>query len=429
VLPPGATLDDWLIHIERVHPRAIEMGLDRVNAVKDALGLTPSFPLLTVGGTNGKGSACAMAEAILGEAAYRVGCYTSPHILAYNERIRIDRREASDGAIVAALAAVDAARGETPLTYFEFSTLAAMWLFAREKVDVAILEVGLGGRLDAVNAFDADCALLMSVELDHMDYLGDTREAIGFEKAGIFRGGRPAICADRHPPLSVTDCAAAVGAKLAVAGRDFGYEGEAQQWRYWGPRGERHGLPHPALRGEFQIANAAAVLTALDTLRDRLPVSAGDIRMGLVTAENPARFQVLPGRPAVILDVAHNPAAARALAHNLAHMKAEGRTLAVFAMLRDKDIAGVIDAVKDHVDEWLVAPTEGARGAALPVLQDELSRAGVLEGVSAFDSIVEAWSQACDRAAQNDRIVVFGSFYTVAAVMAARAHRGAGRAK
>jgi dihydrofolate synthase/folylpolyglutamate synthase len=429
VLPAGATLQDWLTHIERVHPRAIEMGLDRVDAVKQALTLEPAFPLVTVGGTNGKGSACAMAEAILDHAGYRVGCYTSPHILRYNERIRVARREAGDDAIVAALAAVENARGDIPLTYFEFSTLAAMWLFERERVEAAVLEVGLGGRLDAVNAFDADCSLLMSVELDHMDYLGDTREAIGFEKAGIFRAGRPAVCADPQPPLSVTSHAVHIGAALLVAGRDFGYEAQAQQWRYWGPRGERHGLPHPALRGTFQIGNAAGVLAALDALRDRLPVSAADIRTGLLTADNPARFQVLPGRPALILDVAHNPAAARSLAHNLAHMRAEGRTYAVFAMLKDKDIAGVIDAVKDHVDEWLVAPTEGARGADTATLTQELASAGVLEGVSTFENVAAAYAQACDRAAQNDRIIVFGSFYTVAAVIAVRTARGVDRAR
>ncbi|HEX2827931.1 MAG TPA: bifunctional tetrahydrofolate synthase/dihydrofolate synthase [Burkholderiales bacterium] len=420
MLAAGATLDEWLTHIERVHPRAIEMGLDRVNAVRDAMGLTPSFPIVTVGGTNGKGSACAMLEAILDEAGYRVGCYTSPHILRYNERIHVGRREASDEAIITALGAVETARGDIPLTYFEFSTLAAMWLFMRENVEVAVLEVGLGGRLDAVNAFDADCALLMSVDLDHVDYLGGTREAIGFEKAGIFRRGRPAVCADRHPPSTVTDHAAAIGAQLLLIQRDFGYEAQAQQWRYWGPERERHGLPHPALRGEFQIANASAVLAALDTLRERLPVSAGNIRTGLLTAENPARFQVLPGRPLVILDVAHNPAAARSLAHNLAHMKSAGRTYAVFAMLKDKDIAGVIDAVRDHIDEWLVAPSVGPRGADAAALREELARASVFESVSAFESIAAAYRSVCDRAAPDDRIVVFGSFYTVAAVMAVR---------
>lgn len=416
------TLAAWLDHIERVHPHAIEMGLDRVVAVKNALGLVPAFPILTVGGTNGKGSACAMLEAILDHAGYRVGCFTSPHLLRYNERVRISRHEASDEALVGALDAVEAARAGIPLTYFEFSTLAAAWLFAQARVEVAVLEVGLGGRLDAVNGFDADCALVMSIDLDHMDYLGATRESIGFEKAGIFRQGRPAVCADARPPSTLTEHAAKIGAELLLIGRDFGYETRAQQWRYWGPRGERHGLPHPALRGEYQIANAAACIAALEALRSRLPVSANDIRAGLVDADNPGRFQVLPGRPAVILDVAHNPAAAKALAQNLARMPSAGRTLAVFAMLRDKDIAGVIDAVKNRIDAWFVAGTEGARAADASALREKLARAGVLEAVSTCASVVDAYAQACDHAAENDRILVFGSFYTVAAIMAAREH-------
>ena len=416
------TLADWLGHIERVHPQAIEMGLDRVVAVKQALGLAPSYPVITVGGTNGKGSACAMLEAMLDHAGYRVGCYTSPHLLRYNERVRVSRREASDAALVSALDAVEAARGEIPLTYFEFSTLAAAWVFAQARVEVAVLEVGLGGRLDAVNAFDADCALIMSVDLDHLDYLGATRESIGLEKAGIFRKGRPAVCADACPPSTLTEHAANIGAGLLLAGRDFGHETRAQQWRYWGPRGERHGLPHPALRGNHQIANAAACIAALDTLRERLPVSANDIRAGLVDAENPARFQVLPGRPAVILDVAHNPAAASALAQNLARMPSAGRTLAVFAMLKDKDISGVIDAVKNRIDAWFVAGTEGPRAADASAVRAELARAGVLDTVSTCANVVDAYAQACDQAAENDRILVFGSFYTVAAIMAVREH-------
>ena len=398
----------------------IEMGLDRVASVSQKLGLLPRFPIITVGGTNGKGSACAVLEAILHQAGYKVGCYTSPHLVRYNERVHVERVEASDDALVRALGAVERARGDTVLTYFEFSTLAAVWLFTQEQVDVGVLEVGLGGRLDAVNAFDADCAMLMSIELDHMDYLGDTREAIGFEKAGIFRPGRPAICADAYPPQTVIRRAAEVGAELLTAGRDFGGELQPQQWRYWGPRGERHGLPHPVLRGEYQVANAAAALAALDALRDKLPVSASDIRTGLLTAENPGRFQVLPGRPAVILDVAHNPAAARALSQNLAHMRNPGRTYAVFSMLKDKDIAGVIGAVKSGVDEWLVSAIEGPRGTDAEAIREALARAGVTERVSTHGSVADAYVQACDKAAENDRIVVFGSFYTVAAVMALR---------
>jgi len=414
------TLPEWLAHIERVHPRAIEMGLDRVAAVRGALKLEPAFPIFTVGGTNGKGSACAMLEAILDHAGYHAGCYTSPHLLRYNERVRIRRTEATDEDLTRALAAVDAARGDIALTYFEFSTLAAMWLFAERRVDVAVLEVGLGGRLDAVNAFDADCALVMSVALDHMDYLGGSREDIGREKAGILRPGRPAICGDPHPPRALLDHARDIGAKLALAGRDFGFSAEAQQWRYWGPRGERHALPHPVLRGDFQIPNAAACLAALDALHERLPVNASDVRTGLLTAENPGRFQVLPGRPMVILDVAHNPAAAAALGHSIARLPRAGRTYAVFAMLKDKDIGGVVKAVAPQIDEWLVSGIEDARGADAAVVLEELARAGVLECVSAYGSVADAYHQACDKAAQNDRIVVFGSFHTVAAVMAAR---------
>lgn len=403
------------------------MGLERVAAVKNALRLEPVFPIITVGGTNGKGSACAILETIFDQARYKVGCYTSPHLVRYSERVRIGRREASDDMLVRALTAVERARGDTELTYFEFSTLAAMWLFAEARVDVAILEVGLGGRLDAVNAFDADCAVVMSVELDHMDYLGGSREEIGREKAGIFRAGRPAICADDEPPASLIEHANAVGAHLLLMGREFGYETRAREWRYWGPRTERHGLPHPALRGDYQIANAAACLTALDTLRERLPVSANDIRAGLVAVENPGRFQVLPGRPVVILDVAHNPAAARALARNLGRMERTSRTYAVFAMLNDKDIAGVVAATRKHIDEWLVATIEAPRGATASHLREALAREGVLESVSTHESVSAAYAQACDRAAENDRILVFGSFYTVAAVMAARGIARAGR--
>jgi dihydrofolate synthase/folylpolyglutamate synthase len=293
-----------------------------------------------------------------------------------------------------------------------------MWLFIEKRIDVALLEVGLGGRLDAVNAFEPSCALVMSVALDHMDYLGDTRESIAIEKAGIFRAGRPAICADADPPSTLLSHAAEIGAELMLIGRDFGHEADPRQWRYWGPRGERHALPHPALRGDYQLANAAACLAALDTMRERLPVSASDIRTGLLTAVNPGRFQVLPGRPAVILDVAHNPAAAAALARNLARMPREGRTLAVFGMLKDKDIDAVISAIESQVDEWFVGGLGGERGTDAASLRAALLRAGVVEDVSTYDSVAAAYAAACGKAGQNDRIVAFGSFHTVAAVVA-----------
>lgn len=424
--PKPGTLPEWLAHIERVHPRTIEMGLTRVAAVRDAMGLKPAFPILTVGGTNGKGSACAMLEAILDHAGYRVGCYTSPHLQRYNERVRLGRTEASDADLARALAAVEAARGGIALTYFEFSTLAALWLFAEKPIDAALLEVGLGGRLDAVNAFDTDCALVMTVDMDHMDYLGPTREDIGREKAGIMRPGRPAICADESPPRTLTGHARDIGADLKLIGRDFGFEAAPRQWRYWGPRQMndarpgprvRHGLPHPALRGDYQLANASACLAALDALRERLPVAAGDIRTGLLTAENPGRFQVLPGRPVVVLDVAHNPAAARALDRNLSRMPRAARTFAVFAMLKDKDIAGVAGAVKARVDEWLVAGIADPRGADAALVREELAHAGVIENVSTYDNVEAAHARACEKAGHDDRIVVFGSFHTVAAVV------------
>ena len=423
------TLEAWLRYIDRVHPQTIAMGLERVVRVKDALRLDPRFPIVTVGGTNGKGSVCAMLEAILHHAGYRVGCYTSPHLLRYNERVRIARREADDEALVRAFAAVEQARSALPepvtLTYFEFGTLAAMWLFIEAQVDVAILEVGLGGRLDAVNAFDGDCAIVTSVALDHMDYLGGTREKIAYEKAGIFRAERPAVCGDSDPPESLRQHAQELGAKLVVRGVDFDYAAEPTQWRYRGPHGARHALPYPVLRGAHQLANASAALAALDGMRDRFPVSMNDIRAGLLEAETPGRFQVLPGRPAIILDVAHNPAAAAALASTLAHMKCAGRTHVVFAMLRDKDIAGVIASIATHVDRWFVAGIDGPRGASVDVLVQILRESNVRGAVTPCASIADAYAQACDSASQNDRILVFGSFYTVAAAMEAHARQRA----
>ncbi len=418
------TLDHWLAHIERVHPQAIAMGLDRLRVVKDAMALAPLFPLLTVGGTNGKGSACMMLEAILHQAGYKVGCYTSPHLLRYNERVRIACAEASDSGLARAFAAVERARLRTgmALTYFEFGTLAAMAMFVEAQVDVAILEVGLGGRLDAVNVFEPACAMVMSVALDHMHYLGDTREKIGFEKAAIFRAGKPAICADSDPPRSLSAHAAAIGAQLLVRGRDFDAKSAAVQWAYSGPGGARHGLPWPALRGTVQLANAAACIAALDSLRDRLPVTVNDIRSGLLAAENPGRFQVLPGRPTVILDVAHNPHAALALASSLDSMPRGGRTLAVFAMLADKDIAGVISIMKPRVSAWFAAGINrsGPRGVSTEVIAQKLAAAGIT-AVTRCENVAAALHAAREVAQVDDKILVFGSFYTVSEAMQASA--------
>jgi dihydrofolate synthase/folylpolyglutamate synthase len=423
--PPESNrpLADWLAYIEALHPSAVALGLDRVDEVRRAMGLAPEFPVMTVGGTNGKGSVCAMLESILHCAGHRVGCYTSPHLLRYNERVRVGAREAGDRDLERAFAAVEAARGAVPLTYFEFGTLAAVRLFVDQGVDAAVLEVGLGGRLDAVNAFDADAAIVASVDLDHMDYLGADRESIGFEKAGIYRPGRPAICADPAPPATLARHAMAIGAKWLAIGTDFGYERQGSHWRYWGPGGRRSALPYPALRGAVQLGNAAAAITALDALRERLPVAADDVRSGLLRVDIPGRFQVLPGLPAVILDVAHNPHAARALAAGLRALPRGGRTLAVFAMLKDKDIGGVIDAVRDLVDHWFIAAAPTARAAPVDVLARELAHRDVEKPVTRCDSIAAAYDRACVGAAENDRIAVFGSFYTVAAVMEVRAGR------
>jgi len=413
------TLQQWLEYIERQHPQTIALGLERVEQVRQALGLKPAFPVITVGGTNGKGSVCAMLEAILHQAGYRVGCYTSPHLLRYNERVRIARSEACDVDLARGFAAVERARGDVPLTYFEYATLASVWLFNEGLVEVAVLEVGLGGRLDAVNAFDADCAVVTTVDIDHVDFLGADRESIGREKAGIFRAGRPAVCADARPPASLTQHAAESGVSLLLIGRDFGATPKVGQWQYWGPAGRRNALPHPALRGPCQLANAAAAITALECMRERLPVAVNDIRVGLLQVENPGRFQVLPGLPAMILDVAHNPQAARALAAGLAAMGGKGRTLAVFAMLKDKDIAGVVAAVKTQVAHWFIASLGGPRGASVTELGPVFA-AAFIGAVTRCADVAAAYAQACDIATENDRIVVFGSFYTVAAVMQVR---------
>ena len=419
------SLAEWLDYLEQLHPKTIDLSLERVAEVKQRLNLNPSFAVITVAGTNGKGSTCAMLEAILLAAGYRVGLYTSPHLLRYNERVRINGAEATDEALCAAFSAVERARGEVSLTYFEFGTLAAVWLFVRAGLDAAVLEVGLGGRLDAVNAFDTDCAVLTSVDFDHMDYLGDSRETIGYEKAGIFRAGKPAVCGEFDVPYSVLAHAEKIGANLRRIGPDFGYDGvESNQWRFTSGDGLRLTLPYPALRGTYQLGNASTCLAALEQLKVRLPVTPDDIRRGLLAASIPGRFQVLPGRPQRIFDVAHNPHAVRAFAANLRAMPPVGRNIAVFAMLHDKDIAGVVREIKDQIDLWLVAGIGQPRGASAEELQRVLVNQGLAPRVEIFQTVAEAFRHACDKAAVDDKILIFGSFYTVAEAMTAAAAGG-----
>lgn len=422
------TLPEWLARLESLHPKGqagIELGLERLLKVKAALGQTQHCPVITVGGTNGKGSTCAYLESILLATAYRVGVYTSPHLWDYNERVRVNARPVDDATLCAAFARVEAAResaGDIALTYFEFGTLAAWEVFAVSGVEAAVLEVGLGGRLDAVNAYDPDVAIVTTIDLDHVEWLGPTREHIGFEKAGIFRAGKPAFCADPQPPQRLLDHAAAIGADLRLLGRDFGFQRDLDnrlQWRWWCRAGEstvRRSLAFPGLRGAVQLYNAAVALAALESIADRLPVTMQAIREGLIETELPGRFQVLPGKPAIVLDVGHNPQALRILAENLGNMGFFDRTHAVVGMLADKDIAGTLAPLKGRVDYWYAATLEGSRGNPAARLA-EIIRAEELGGeIAEFPSADEAMRSALGSAGESDRILAFGSFYTVAGV-------------
>jgi dihydrofolate synthase/folylpolyglutamate synthase len=413
------TLADWLAHAERLHPKNIELGLDRVRAVAVRLGLAFDCPVITVAGTNGKGSTCAMLESILTHAGYRTAVFTSPHLVRFEERLRLSG-EAVDGSELAVhFEAVEIARGDVALTYFEFTTLAILLCMAASKPDAAILEVGLGGRLDAVNIIDADCAVITSIDLDHMEFLGPDRESIGFEKAGILRAGRPAIVSDPMPPQSVIDHAQAIGADLWRVGRDFNVAGDKQQWG-WSGRGRRYsGLAYPALRGANQLINAAGVLAALEALRPRLPVTAQAVRNGLAMVELPGRFQIVPGEPALVLDVAHNAHAVAALAENLDAMGFYPTTHAVFGVMADKDLAPMFARIGPLIDRWYFTDLPTARAASASDLlarwQAQNRRSDASGSVHATP--MEALQAAIDRADPTDRIVVFGSFFTVGGVL------------
>ena len=420
---PDDTLADWLTYAERLHPKAIDMGLTRVKTVADRMGLQFDCPIITVAGTNGKGSTCAMLEAILLEAGYRTGVYTSPHLVDFEERCRIrgDIVNATD--LVAACVRVERARDkngiEISLTYFEYTTLAIMQLMMDAKLDVVILEVGLGGRLDAVNIFDTDCAIITSVDLDHMELLGNTRELIGFEKAGIMRPGKPVVVSDPMPPQSVIDHAAAVGADLWKFGTDFNFSGDKQQWG-WAGRGRRYaGLAYPALRGANQLMNASGVLAALTALRDKLPVTAQAVRVGLSMVELPGRFQIIPGQPTLVLDVAHNPHSVAALAENLDAMGFYPCTHAVFGAMADKDVAPMLARVGPLVDKWYFTDLPTARAATGDVLQAKWQASNTRKDVTsnAYKTPESALQAAIAAADPADRIVVFGSFYTVGGIL------------
>ena len=433
------SLDDWLRYCERLHPKEIDLGLDRVKTVADRMGLRLDCPVITVAGTNGKGSTCAMLESILQQAGYKTGVYTSPHLVHFEERLRLSGEPVGATELVSACARVEGARAlngiEISLTYFEFTTLAIMQVMADANLDVAILEVGLGGRLDAVNIFDADCAIITSIDLDHTELLGKTREAIGFEKAGIMRAGRPVVVSDPMPPYSIGAHAAAIGADLWQAGRDFQTAGDKQQWG-WSTSEERggrrySGLAYPALRGANQLINAAGVLAALSCLRERLPVTAQAVRNGLAFVELPGRFQIVPGQPTLVLDVAHNPHAVAALTANLDAMGYYPTTHAVFGAMADKDLATLLQRISPLVDRWYLTDLPTTRAATAVQLETHLravidaSRASdkALEKavekaeISRFNNPASALEAAVASADPADRIVVFGSFYTVGGVL------------
>lgn len=412
------TLSEWLAWQETLNPKAIDLGLERVGAVWDRLrrGALP-FQVVTVAGTNGKGSCVAMLESVLRAGGHQVGAYTSPHLLRYNERVRLDGREVGDAELCAAFDRVDRARGQVPLTYFEFGTLAALSLFQDAAPEVALLEVGLGGRLDAVNIVDADVALVSSIGIDHVDWLGSDRAHIALEKAGIFRPGRAAVCADPDAPSALIEHAARLGAPLCLAGRDYRHWTEPPHWSWEGLGRRRAALPPPGLAGEIQLQNAAAVLAVVELLG--LGVGEHELRAGLQAARLPGRLQVLSGEVIYVLDVAHNPDAARALARGLQAVACGGRTLAVLGMRADKDAAGVARALGERVDAWYAAGLPAPQGRSGAQLAEVLREARVRAPVRACATVAEACKAAALDAAQGDRIVVCGSFHTVAAALEA----------
>lgn len=422
--PRFSTLQQWLTWQENLHPKPIDLGLERLRIVLERLGLThPSYSVIVVGGTNGKGSSAAFLEAILLASAYRVGTYTSPHLLRYNERIRINGTEISDTDLCQAFARIDAVRGDVSLTYFEFGTLAALQIFERVDIQVAVLEVGLGGRFDAVNVLDADAALVTCIGIDHTEWLGPDRNSIGFEKAGIYRRDRPAICADPKPPASLLKQANTIGARLYRVNKDYGYHCETRTWSWWSGEMQLKNLPLPFLYGEHQLNNAAAVLMTLMSLSSRLPIDHKAFCTGLTQACIAGRFQVIPGPVEWILDVAHNGHGAVALARCLKTRPCGGRTHAVLAMLGDKDATAVALALNQVVNSWYTVTLPGPRGRSGERLACDLKATGI-EAIRYFASIDEACEAANREATPGDRVVVFGSFYAVAQVL--KTHFGAG---
>ena len=409
------SLQGWLKWQESLHPLVIDLGLERAAQVFQTL--NPDYvkpPTITVAGTNGKGSSVAYLEAIYTAQGYRVGSYTSPHILKYNERIKIDGKPVSDDKICEAFARIESVRGNTSLSYFEFGTLAALDIFQRAGVDVQLLEVGLGGRLDAVNIVDPDVALISSVSIDHIEWLGGTREAIGREKAGIFRAGVPAITGDVDPPESLMQSAIEQQALLYCIGKDFGYKKQATGWDWFSAERQMLQLPEPGLKGEHQYRNASTVILAVTKMAEVLPVTEASIKQGLQNIRLAGRFQlIVDGEIPVLLDVGHNPQAVRTLADYVTAVFPGRRIHAVFSMMKDKDIAGVLEIMNLVVYDWFFAPLANPRAATEPVMREIFSQSPVSKVFFGFADFTEAFSAAKNQSQEGDLLLVFGSFFLV----------------
>ena len=413
------TLEDWLAWQTTLHGREIELGLERVQTVARRLDLLACpFPIVTVAGTNGKGSSVAMFSSIFHHAGYRVGTYTSPHIIRYNERIRIGLRCVKDDQLCASFAKIDAAREGTSLSFFEFATLAALDIFHQARVDVAVLEVGLGGRLDATNMVDCDLALITSISLDHTEWLGNNRESIGYEKAGIFRPRVDAVCNDTDPPPAIAASAEKVNARLYQINADFSYQVAKSSWSFFARDYQLHGLPLPNLSGAIQIQNAAGVLMGLRCLQERLPVSITAIQTGLREVTLAGRFQRIVKNCEIILDIAHNRESAKILSDNLMALPRPGNTIGVFAVLNDKDVAGIVALLLPHIDVWHIAAVNSPRAMPAGRTEQIVAQKNRQADVKLFASVESAYCQAQADACEGDRIIVFGSIFTVSQVLA-----------
>tara|TARA_R110000868_G_scaffold236052_11_gene490020 strand:+ start:1504 stop:2775 length:1272 start_codon:yes stop_codon:yes gene_type:complete len=408
-----STVSEWLDWIGSVHQTEIELGLERIRKVAMCLGLLESnCVVITVGGTNGKGSVVAGLEAIYLAAGYHVGVFTSPFILTHNEQVRVDGTQANDESFCDAFAKIESARSEVTLTPFEYHALAALMIFKNHPLDVMVLEVGLGGRLDAVNVLDADVSVVTSISIDHVAWLGDTREKIAIEKAGIFRAGRPAICGEIDPPVTLVQTADTVGAPFYQSGKHFHHTKNAESWTWHSQEVTYVQLPY----NNLLIQNMATCLMAITSLQHKLPVTDNEVRQGLATVSLPGRMQIVKGPVMEMLDVAHNPGAATVLAEKLSQLPCTGKTVAVFSMLDDKDIDSTIAIMQPIITEWMIAPLESSRGASLETLK-KIFRKAVVNGVHEHQTIANAYQAALQQTNPGDRIIIFGSFYTVAEIM------------